>query len=80
MDFTPTQVRILEVLKDGMPHRPNELRDCLNDEACVQSNLRAHLTFLRKKLRRMGQDIICECGQGRRMFYRQVRNLLPPNE
>lgn len=60
-NFTPTQKRILDVLADGLPHRRDELLDCLDDPLCsTRENLQAHLTRLRVKLRPAGHDIICQ--------------------
>ena len=57
-DWTPTQARMLKVLSDGMPHRYEELRACLDDE--LARNVKTHIGHIRKKLRPIGQDIVCE--------------------
>jgi len=71
-EFTPVQRRMLEVLADGRPHTPLELHACLVDELGPVSNIKFHLTTIRKKLRPRGEDIICEI-HNRKMHYRHVR-------
>ena len=78
--FTPTQQRILNVLSDGMPHTKEEMRDCLNDELSGGNNLRVHLTYLRKKLRTVGQTIVYEFQWPNKMLYRHVRLLASAND
>ena len=77
--FTPTQVRILAVLSDGLPHRREELRDVLPDELGSLDNVRPHLTAIRRVLRPRGEDIVCEFSQApgtkRCWCYRHVRLL-----
>ena len=59
-DFTPTQQAMLDVLADGLPHTREELHACLPDELGNPRNVHHHLYPLRKQLRLMGQDILCE--------------------
>jgi DNA-binding CsgD family transcriptional regulator len=59
MHFTPTQRRILQVLADGEPHRPTELAAQLDDDMGPVSNVKPHLTAIRKLLRLRGEDILC---------------------
>lgn len=73
--FTPTEVKILAVLSDGMPHTREELHGCLMDELGDLSNVKVHITYLRRKLRPMGQDIVYYCHTRREMRYRHVRLL-----
>ena len=72
--FTPTQRCMLDVLADGMPHTRQELFACLQDDLSPLRNIRAHITFLRKKLAPHGQNIICELYAGK-VCYRHVRLL-----
>ncbi len=58
--FTPIQRAMLDVLADGHPHTREELHACLYDDMGAMSNIRAHLTNLRKKLRPAGRDVACE--------------------
>lgn len=70
--FTPTQRRLLQVLADGKPHTAAELFACLPDDLGEVTNVRSHLTELRKRLRGKGQEIACEL-VGRQAFYTLVR-------
>jgi DNA-binding CsgD family transcriptional regulator len=72
--FTPTQTRILRVLADGMPHRPEELVAAIGDSESTVENLWPHLTRIRGKLRPRGEDILCQFIL-RRVHYRHVRLL-----
>jgi hypothetical protein len=72
--FTPIQQCLLAVLSDGGPHEPVELLDCLGDPESGVKNLWPHLTYLRRKLRPSGEDIVCEIYR-RKMHYRHVRLL-----
>lgn len=72
LDLTPTQRRMLKVLADGLPHSREELHACLDDELGPVSNIKAHLTYLRRKLRPRGEDIFCVRTFGG-MHYRYVR-------
>ena len=74
--FTPTQAKMLAVLADGQPHTRAELHACLVDELGPGSNIRPHLSAIRKKLRPIGQDIICEA-VNYKYFYRHIRLLAP---
>lgn len=71
--YTPTQLRFLAVLSDGMPHSREELAACCVEDA-HRNNVASHVHILRKKLRLKGEDIICEFSR-RRGLYRHVRLL-----
>ncbi|MFA5056515.1 MAG: hypothetical protein WC485_00240 [Opitutaceae bacterium] len=77
--FTATQRAILKILSDGRPHLLCELHACLPDELSGESAVRWHLTGIRKVLRLIGEDVICEfsqaCGTKRKLCYRHVRLL-----
>lgn len=76
--FTPTQDKILNVLKDGLPHKTQELIDCLGDSQATNKNVHTHIDNLRRKLRRIGQEIRCvvEFGPGERTgVYTLVRRI-----
>jgi DNA-binding response OmpR family regulator len=77
-EYTPTQVRMLALLADGRMHTKEELQLCLSDELSGFNAVRIHLTYLRKKLRPIGQDILCEYNQ-HKYFYRHVRLLASPD-
>ena len=74
MEFTKTQKRILEVLADGGRHLKAELKNSLPDKEASPKTVAVHICYLRKKLRPIGQDIVCEYYR-RRIHYRQVRLL-----
>jgi hypothetical protein len=57
LELTPTQQRVLELLADGEPHEPRELRALLLEDLGPLANVRQHLYHLRRKLRPEGQDI-----------------------
>ena len=73
--FTPTQIVLLRILNDGMPHLREELTCALTTpDANSRVYLKLHISHLRKRLRPMGHDIICELWN-RRISYRHVRLL-----
>ncbi len=72
-DFTPTQQKILLFLADGMPHNKYQVLECIDEQADMNT-LRVHLTNIRKILRPIGEDIICEV-RGYTNCYRHVRLL-----
>ena len=57
--MTETQRRILETLFDGNPHTAAELRSCLPDE--MSTNVRVHISKLRKYLETKGWTIAYTC-------------------
>ena len=69
--FTPTQRRIVDLLKDGQPHRRDDVRRCVDDLASFDT-LQVHLTHLREKVRPHGYDIICQV-LNRQFQYRLIR-------
>lgn len=70
--FTPVQTCMLHILSDGLCHFPDELRGCCPDDMVTLKNVRAHLSILRKKLRPIGEDVICQWDGGK-FKYRHVR-------
>ncbi len=72
--FTPVELRMLDVLADGMPHTRRELHACLEDDLGSLSNVQRHVHSIRKKLRPSGQDVVCVWSNGP-VCYRQVRLL-----
>ena len=73
--WTPTQKRMVELLNDGEQHHMNELKRCLFDNAQGSAaNVNCHLTAIRKKLRPIGRDVLCQFIEGESWF-RQVRLL-----
>ena len=72
--LTPTQIRMLEALADGLDHPRKDLEACLPDS--LGTRIDNHLVQIRKLLRPQGQDIACVVNC-RRAFYRWV-SLCPP--
>lgn len=70
-NVTPTQQRMLALLSDGNAHTVHELRDCLFDEMGELSNVRAHVSGLRRRVEPLGLVIVCEQGT-----YRLARRVL----
>jgi hypothetical protein len=73
--YTPTQRRIMDVLADGQLHEKRDLMSCLYEDNI--SNLGVHLAYLRRKLRALGQDIICERTGSNGACYRLVSHIQP---
>lgn len=63
---------MLTILADGLPHRREELHACLPDDLGDLSNIKAHLTAIRKAIRPQGRDVACEL-LGGVICYRLVR-------
>ena len=78
IQFTVTQQKIIDILKDGLAHTRVELRDAVDSEATF-GNMQDHVSMIRKKIRPIGQDIICELAN-RRICYRHVRLLGSANK
>lgn len=78
-EFTPTQKRLLEVLSDGMMHSNYELLGCLNDELASIGTVRAHIYYLRTRLRPKGYDIVAH-RIGKDHTFRKVRILASNNQ
>lgn len=74
LEFTVTQQKLIDILQDGLPHNRFELRDAIDGELTSLTNMQNHVSHIRKKLRPIGQDIICELVHGR-ICYRHVRLL-----
>lgn len=75
--FTPVQRKMMDILRDGLPHTREELHGCLYDEMGPVSNIRHHLTGIRKILRPRGEDVITEL-VNRNTYHRWVRLLSSP--
>lgn len=73
--FTKTQLKILLILSDGKPHTRQEIHAALPDELGALTNIKRHISDIRKVLRKQGQDIICTWHQ-RTFCYVQVRTLV----
>ena len=77
--FTPTESRILDLLKDGLPHRREELHALLDDDLAELSAVQRHVSTIRKRLNLKGQDILC-VARGYTYSYQQVRLLCSAND
>jgi hypothetical protein len=69
--LTPIQRKMLVVFSDGMPHTKTDLAKCLNDDLACETAVNYHLGCMRKVLRMLGEDIICEWHQ-HKFCFRQV--------
>ena len=72
--FTHTQQAILKMLSDGQRHHRDHLLCCFSDELASVQSLKNQLTAIRKQIRPLGEEIICETAN-RRTYYRHVRLL-----
>jgi len=70
--FTKIETRIMSLLSDGMPHRRDEVLDCLGDKLAELSALHAHMTRIRKKINPKGESILCVIS-GHRYCYQLVK-------
>jgi DNA-binding winged helix-turn-helix (wHTH) protein len=59
-EFTPTQARLMEILKDGHAHPVAQLWACIGDDMATDGTLRVHITYLREALRGQGRGILCD--------------------
>lgn len=69
--FTPTQRRIMHVLSDGLPHHRDEVLRCIDDPMASRSNVANHILLVRRKLRPLGHDIVCELYRAS-IYYRHI--------
>ena len=77
-EFTPTQNRLFNVLRDGLSHSKQELKDQLRDELQADNGLNKHVSNMRKILRAKGLDIVCKThGRARPNTWQLVRLYLP---
>ena len=77
--YTATQVRMLEILKDGRRHSYEELHGCLGDELAPVTAIFNHLSRMRPHLQAKGQDVICEFFE-RKRWYRHIVLLPSAND
>lgn len=82
--FTPTQLRLWAVLRDGEPHTQKELEAVMMDEFVEAITVKVHISAMRKRLRQQEHGIMLEwevlSGNRRTPMYRLVRlltNYLP---
>ncbi len=73
--FTKVEHKVLGLLSDGLPHPRKEVFDSFEEPHMALSTMRHHISNVRRKLRLIGQDIICGVA-GRRIYYQHVRLML----
>lgn len=79
MTLRDVEKKILALLSDGQPHTKEEIHTCLWDECGSVNNVYQHISVLRKKLRPIGQDIVCTTrGNRYRNQYQHVILLRSP--
>lgn len=78
-EFTNMEQNIINALKDGLPHKKKELQQYLRVKDGNPSALVMQISNIRRKIRPLGQDIICEL-IGYSINYRHVRLLNSNNE
>ena len=78
--LTPIQQRMLNVLKDGLPHHRNELQACLDDELASPKAMVRQLSQMRKLLRMKGLNVVCRAFGGRSYYRWQLIRLYLPDE
>ena len=66
--FTKAEQKILQILGDGLRHHKTDIAQELNGEDSVA----VHISNIRKRIRPLGHDIVCEYHQ-RKLYYRYVR-------
>lgn len=63
MELTPTEQRLYGVLRDGGPHQHEQLLDLLDSEGQAEIGLlRVHVFSLRRKLNRIGLEVLARNG------------------
>ena len=76
--FTPLERRMLDLLSDGLPHLRSELHACCEDELSrPASAVGQRLSKIRKKIRPVGEDIICRLYHGK-LHYQHIKVLSNP--
>lgn len=72
--FTGTQRYILDVLADGNKHSKDELIKAIDPTGqASEQNLRDHISLLNKRLRPVGQEVVCISNGTRQTLYRHMR-------
>jgi len=76
LHLTPTERVLFEALADGEAHSPYDLLKLLDDELADKRTLHVHVHNLRRKVRAIGEDIMCQ-SFGRRLGYRRIKLITP---
>lgn len=71
IQYTKTEQRIIKLLSDGMPHPREDLLECMLDPMGNYVALTSHIVRLRRKVRTLNQEIVCELRRGA-IYYRQI--------
>ena len=77
--FTPTERKMLSVLRDGLPHKRDELHKCLDDDMAQLSAIQPHISRIRRRLEPLGETILCVLHM-RAIHYQQVRMISSGND
>ena len=77
--YTPTEYRILNLLKDGLPHHKTEVHKCLYDELSQLDSLAPHICRLRAKLLQRGETVVAVI-RNKTTFYQHFRLLYSAND
>lgn len=72
--MTPTHLRLMAILKDGLPHSREELRVALWDELSDIGTLTFHISTLRDHLRPKDEDVIC-VPRSYAVYYQHVKRV-----
>ena len=75
--YTPTEQRIMNLLKDGLPKPSRTIWQCLEDDMASMDAMRMHLSRIREKLKPLNHGILCEI-YNRHVHYRYVILLSQP--
>jgi hypothetical protein len=70
--FTPMERRIVELLRDGLPHSVTQCIASMGDVTATYQNLQPHISVINKKIRPHGYEIAFVKANGR-MCYRIIR-------
>ncbi len=76
--FSPTQQKILDVLADGEPHLFDDVLRGVGDPYMAMQTVFVHVSNLRRRLKLVGQAIVCEVDNRGRRYYRHVVLLPAP--
>lgn len=64
MHLTPTEQKIIDLLKDGLPHSRHDMISTLQYASGDFNALAQRIFFLRRKVRLLGQDIVTALCKG----------------
>jgi len=76
--LTPTERRIIARLSDGNYHSVEDMVGCLPDPMSGKKSLSVIVSHLRKKLRTLGEDIVCVYRLPN-FYYQHVRLISRPD-